>query len=79
MFKYAKFIGGYQGDNKMNESSYLLGIAFALLVQCRGHLIRNEDTEGVTLIEDQYQELMKMINELYYKHLGEEKNANQGR
>jgi hypothetical protein len=51
------------------QSDYMLGRCFALLVQARGHMIRNEDALGIELIEDEYQSLKENMAEHYYSHL----------
>jgi hypothetical protein len=50
-------------------SDYMLGRCFSLLVQLRGYLIMKEDTDGISLIENEYQELKADMNEHYYGHL----------
>jgi hypothetical protein len=59
----------------IKEPSFLLGTAFSLLTQARGHMIRKEDLDGVELIESQYQELQAAIEALYYKPLMEKKDG----
>lgn len=59
----------------IKEPSFLLGNAFTLLTQARGHMIRVKDVEGLELIEDQYQELQKGIEALYYKPMMEKKDG----
>lgn len=50
----------------INEPNFLLGTAFVLLTQARGHMIRKDDVEGLELIESQYQELQAAIESTYY-------------
>lgn len=49
------------------ELSYLLGVCFSLLDQCRTYFIHNGDEAGVGMIEDQYQSLKKEIENTIYK------------
>ncbi len=56
------------------ESSYLLGVAFALLTQARGALIALGATEQLISIETEYQELKDGIERVYYQNK-DQKNA----
>lgn len=48
-----------------NSVDFLLGNAFGLLTQCRTHFIREQDKEGLLLIEDEYQSIAKSIEKLF--------------
>ena len=48
------------------ETDFLLGLAFGLLSRVRQHLVINNDSSGVLIIEDEYQELKKGLDKLYY-------------
>ncbi len=48
------------------ESDFLLGIAFGLLTQVRQYLIKNEQIDGMELIEDEYQTLKQGIDKHFY-------------
>lgn len=48
------------------ESDFLLGRAFTLLTQVRQYLITTKDSDGVTLIEDEYQDLKRGIDKTFY-------------
>jgi len=56
------------------ESDFLLGISYGLLMQVRAHLIRKEDIEGMTLIEDEFQSLTENIDKVFYSNGMEKKN-----
>ncbi len=43
------------------ETDFLLGTCFAALRQVRAYLIKKEDEDGLLLIEDEYQALLKSI------------------
>lgn len=59
------------------ESDFLLGIAYSLLTQCRLHFINTTDEIGLTLIENEYQALVKNIEKIYYHtKLGKPQDAN---
>jgi hypothetical protein len=49
----------------MKEAEFLLGNIFSLLTQCRQHIIKIEDTDGLELIEDQYQMINEEIKNYY--------------
>lgn len=57
-----------------NDSGFLLGLSFCLLQQVRSYLILKQDSEGVEMIEDQYQKLDKMIEDFYYDSREKQKN-----
>jgi len=48
----------------MDNVSYWLGKAHALITQAREHMIRNEDVPGLELIENGYIELEKGLGEI---------------
>lgn len=50
----------------INNTDYLLGFAMSLLMEVRQYLITAEDSIGITLIEDRYQNLYTNIEQLYY-------------
>ena len=45
----------------------MLGMCFAALKQIRTYLIKTGDKEGLSLIEDDYQDLKKIIYGFYYR------------
>ncbi len=55
------------------ESDFMLGIAFGLLTQVRLYLIQNNDSTGVTILEEEYQSLKKSIDQQYYANRNKEK------
>lgn len=57
-----------------HQSDYMLGRCFSILGQLRNHLILAGDTESISLIEDEYQELKNDMEMHYYGHLKGKKN-----
>lgn len=57
----------------IKEVNFLLGASFSLLTQIREYLIRKNEVEGIELIEDQFQKLNSVIQNIYYSN-SKEKN-----
>jgi len=47
-------------------SDYLLGRCFSLLAMIRGYLIRTENTDGLSILENDYQDIKNDIEKNYY-------------
>ncbi len=50
----------------INNTDYLLGFAMSLLMEIRQYMITANDSVGVALLEDRYQELSTNIEQNYY-------------
>lgn len=55
------------------ETDFLLGIAFGLLTQARAYMIKNNQVDGLELIEDEYQTLKEGIDKNFYAKNGDGK------
>jgi hypothetical protein len=50
------------------KSDFLLGRTFAALTQARAYFVKNQDEEGLSIVEDEYQEILIAIDNLFYKN-----------
>lgn len=46
----------------ISQADYILGRAIALLRIVRMHMIKNQDREGLELLEDEYQSILSELN-----------------